>query len=109
MRAGGEFFERIEDTLRRLAVPKRWLTECFFGGTVQCGIGCRDDFRRVGAYDHVRPHLDRDRTLGVLAQCEARYSERRRLFLDAAGIRQHQTCAAREVEKVEIAERFDYA
>ena len=36
------------------------------------------------------PCVDRDRPLGVLAHRQARHRQRRRLFLDAAGIGQHE-------------------
>src|ERR1051325_2789655 len=83
--AARKLFERIENTLRSVPIPKRRLADRGFCRAVQCG-GCgRDNLRSVGADDDVGPHLDCDGTLSILAQRDTWNSERCRLFLNAAG------------------------
>ena len=63
------------------------------------------DERALPADEHVGCLLDCDRALGILAHGQARNSERRRLFLDAAGIGDDQGCVLDQPECLEIALR----
>src|SRR5689334_24147773 len=86
----------------RLAVPER--DRARGAPLVEQG---RDLADPVGAQAEqgVRAELDRDRALGRVAQREARDAERRRLFLDPAGVREHELRLRLEPEEVEIPER----
>ena len=63
------------------------------------------DHVRIVAHDPVGALLDRDGSLGVRAQREARHAEHGRLFLDAARVGQHEARVRHQAQEVEIAER----
>jgi hypothetical protein len=57
--------------------------------------------------DDVRSFRDRDRSLRVLSQREARYAQHRGLLLHAAGVRQHERRVRFEGDEVQVAHRSD--
>src|SRR2546429_5693895 len=89
------FKQRVEDTVSRVAVPERRDAQRLFVARRVERVECRvSDLLCVCADDDVRSHLDCHGTLRVLTQGETGNSERGRLLLNAAGIREHETRAA---------------
>lgn len=60
------------------------------------------DGLQVGADHRIGALLDGDRPFGVLAQRQARHAERGGLFLQAAGIGQHQRGAAHQADHLQV-------
>ncbi len=63
--------------------------------------------RAVAPDEGVRALRYGDRALGVFAHREAGHGQRGRLFLDAAGVRQHQARVRKEAQHLEIALRLE--
>src|SRR6266568_8004723 len=62
------------------------------------------DLGRVCSYENICATGNSDRTLGVLAQRQARDAECRGFFLDAPGVGQSQHSLTEQAEKIEIAQ-----
>src|ERR1051325_2611714 len=104
------FQKRIEDAWGRVAVPERRdATRLNRGRRVQRGVGRFNDLSAVCADDFISAKLDGDGPLGVFAQRQAWNRERGRLFLYAAGVRQHEARAAVEAQEIHVAERVNEA
>jgi len=73
-------------------------------GSCACPPRSRGPHGGVGADDAVGALRHRDGALRILPQREARDAERRGLFLDAAGIRQHQARAGHERKHLQVPE-----
>ena len=100
----------VEDAIGCMSIPElRSMQSRLVGRIVQGVIGGRDDPGRVGAGNYVSALLDGDWPLSVFAQGNTGNTQHRRLFLNPAGVRQHQTRAAEEFQKIEIAERISQA
>ena len=65
-----------------------------------CRMACA-----IAADQRVRALLDGDRPLGVLAQRQAGHAERGGLFLQAAGVGEHERCAGHQPEHLQVALR----
>ena len=73
---------------------------------IERGEGFAADDFRVVADEAIGAFADGHRALGVAAQGQARNAERRRLFLYAAAVGEHQSAVAVELQKIQIAERL---
>src|SRR5438477_10945816 len=65
----------------------------------------RDDLARIRTNQKVGTLGDGNRALGIFTQCEAGDAESGGLFLDAAGISEHEAGFAQETEKIEVSDR----
>ncbi len=63
-----------------------------------------DDSCGVCSYEYICALGDGDRALGILAQGQARDTERRGFFLDAPLVGQSQGSLAEQAEKIEISQ-----
>src|SRR6478672_10641993 len=86
-----------------MTVPERWDLPVF---RLRQQRGQLAQPFRLEAEERVRAELDRDRTLGVVAQREAGDSERRRLLLDPPRVRYHCRGFRFEREKLPVRQRL---
>ena len=88
-----------------MAIPELWNTPVFaapgkdFGGFAANRPG-------ITANHRVSALFDGDGTLGILTQCEAGNTERRRFLLQATGVGEHDACAGQETHHFQVALRW---
>ncbi len=97
---------RSSDALSRVPIPK-WNADSRFRCAFERGKGCGNDLVRVGARDCIRSQRNCDRSLGVFAQRKTGNAQDAGLFLNAAGIGQHQPRAAIQTQEIKVAEGID--
>src|ERR1051325_7630555 len=103
------FCQSIEYPIRRPSIPQRRNFQIrFIRRIVESAIRRGDDFSCISSGDRVRAHLDRDRALSVFAQRDTGNSQHGRLFLNAARVRQHQSRATHQFQKIQIAGGLDH-
>src|SRR2546429_6945092 len=98
--------ERGENALCCTAIPERNATRLLRRFT-ENGKCCRNDPSGVASDYYVRPHRNRNWTLGVFAQRQAWNSQNARLFLNTTRIGEHQARAAVETKKIQVTDRVN--
>src|SRR5205085_10070654 len=92
-------FKRIDDADCRVSVPE-FRHAPAWRRMIERGEGFAADDFRVVADEAIGAFADGHRALGVAAQGQARNAERRRLFLYAAAVGEHQSAVAVELQKI---------
>src|SRR5262249_39811771 len=106
LRVAARLVEDVDDSLGRVAVPERqrtmgsrWIGERL-EGFVDGPVG-------IAADDAIGPVRDGHGPLGRVSERQARNPEKGGLFLNSAGIGQHETGPADERDEVQVPERID--
>ena len=99
---------RSAETMRCAAGPSHSSGARFgFSRPGQHPIHRLDDALPIRPDDPVRALADRDGTLRVLPQRQTRHAQDRRLFLNAAGVGQHEARLRHQPQELEVAQRLE--
>src|SRR4029077_1343239 len=96
--------EQSGDSFARVTVPKRG-DGSLLGVAGKYSEEFGTQFVWIASHENVRSQGNRNRALGVLAERQARNAEVGGLFLDAAGVGNHDGCTGLHAKKLQIGQR----